>query len=298
MAGSGNLAALLLKMGTYGLIRFSLPLFPRAAVEAVPVMLTLSVIGIVYAALVAIRQRDAKRLIAYTSVSHLGFITMGIFAITTTGLVGGVAQMINHGLSTGALFILIGLLYERRHSRLISDYGGIQRQVPVLAGVFLFVALASAGLPGLNGFVGEMLTLFGTFVVHRWWAIVAATGMILGAIYLLWMYQRMFCGPLDKAENQKLHDMTPIELVVMVPIMVLILFLGIYPKPMLERIEPSAHDVVAQVEAGTAGTDQAYVEPEQTSPSNPVPAIESVADALAENSGHEPAAAEASTGGR
>lgn len=273
-AGSVILAALLLKMGTYGLIRFSVPLFPRAAVEAVPVLLTLSVIGIVYGALVAIRQKDAKRLVAYTSVSHLGFITLGIFAITTTGLTGGVAQMINHGLTTGALFFLVGMLYERRHSRLIDDYGGVRRQVPVLGGIFLFVALASAGLPGLNGFIGEMLTLFGTFVVHRWWAIVAATGVILAAIYLLWMYQRMFFGPLDKAENEKLHDVTPTELVVLVPLMVLMLVLGIYPKPMLDRIEPSAHAIVTVVEEGTAGTDQAYVEPEQTSPSNPVTAVE------------------------
>lgn len=282
MAGSVVLAAVLLKMGTYGLIRFSLPLFPRAAVEAVPVLLTLSVIGIVYGALVAIRQKDAKRLIAYTSVSHLGFITLGIFAITTTGLAGGVAQMVNHGLSTGALFFLMGMLYERRHSRLISDYGGIRRQVPILGGVWLFVTFASAGLPGLNGFIGEMLTLFGTFVVHRWWAIGAAIGVILAAIYLLWMYQRMFLGPLDKAENEKMRDLSATELVVLVPLMVLMLVLGVYPKPMLERIEPSVHGVVEEVEAGTAGTDQAYVEPEQTSPSNPVSAVEAAEHAETE----------------
>jgi len=294
-AGSVILAAVLLKMGTYGLIRFSLPLFPRAAVEAVPVLLTLSVVGIVYGAMVAIRQKDAKRLIAYTSVSHLGFITLGIFAITTTGLVGGVAQMVNHGLSTGALFFLIGMLYERRHTRLISDFGGLRRQAPVFGAVFLFVVFASAGLPGLNGFVGEILTLFGSFVVHRWWAIVAATGVILAAIYLLWLYQRLFLGPLDKPENEKLKDLSGIELAVLVPLMAGMLFLGIYPKPMLDRIEPSVREIVASVEFGTAGTEQEYVQPVQTSNLNPAAVVSEVAGERDGGTTNEAAAGE---GGR
>ena len=260
-AGSVILAGVLLKLGAYGLLRFSLPLFPRAAVESVPVLLTLAVIGIVYGALVAIRQKDAKRLVAYTSVSHLGFIVLGIFALTTTGIQGGVIQMVNHGLTTGALFLLIGFVYERRHTREISEFGGLKAQMPVYAGLFLFVALASAGLPGLNGFVGEMLTLFGTFVVHRPWAIVAATGVILAAIYLLWLYQRMFHGPLDNPANATLSDLRPTEVFVLAPIVVLILFLGIYPKPVLDRIEPSAAKIVKAVERGSK-----FREPRSTRP--------------------------------
>ncbi len=263
-AGSADLAGVLLKIGAYGLLQFSLPLFPRAAVEAVPILLTLAVIGIVYTALVAIRQKDAKRLIAYTSISHLGFIIMGIFAITSTGIEGGVMQMLNHGIVTAGLFFLIGFFYDRRHTHKISEFGGIKAVMPKYAAFFMVFMLASMGVPGLNSFVGEMLTLFGTFVVHRWWAIVAVTGIVLVAIYMLWLYQRMFNGPLDNPKNMSLKDLRPHEVFVMVPMVVVMLFLGIYPKPVLDRIGPTADRLVVTIEAKTADTPQQYIEPAET----------------------------------
>lgn len=266
-AGSADLAGVLLKIGVFGLIRFSIPLFPRAAVEAVPILIALGVVGIVYAALVAMRQDDAKRLIAYTSISHMGFVVMGLFALTTTGVQGSIFQMLAHGLTTAGLFFLVGFFYDRRHSHEIAAFGGGVRTVmPVYAGVFLFMAFASAGLPGLTNFVGEALTLFGTFVGHRWFAIVAATGVILAGIYMLWLYQRLFNGELTVEENRGLKDLNARELAVIVPIAVLVLALGIYPKWVLERIEPSVDRIVTEVERKTEGTDQEYVQPEQTSP--------------------------------
>ncbi len=265
-AGSGFLAGVLLKLGTYGMLRFCLPLFPRAAVEAVPILLTLGVIGIIYGAFVALGQRDVKRLIAYTSISHIGFIVLGIFAITTTGIVGGVAQMVNHGLITSALFFLIGMFGDRRHTYDLNEWGGLKKNMPIFAGIFLLVTFAAAGLPGLNSFVGEVLTLFGTFAVHRWWAVVGAVGIVLGAIYLFYVYGKLFWGPLDNPKNKVLKDLSPRELVVIVPFVVAILFLDLYPAPMLERITPSAEFVVDRVEKGTKGTKQEYVEPKVTSP--------------------------------
>lgn len=266
-AGSADLAGVLLKIGVFGLIRFSIPLFPRAAVEAVPILMTLGVVGIVYAALVAMRQDDAKRLVAYTSISHMGFVVMGLFALTTTGIQGSVFQMLAHGLTTAALFFLVGFFYDRRHSHEISAFGGGVRTVmPVYAGVFLFMAFASAGLPGLTNFVGEGLTLFGTFVGHRWWAIAAATGMILAAVYMLWLYQRLFNGELTVDENRGLKDLNIRELAVVVPIVLLVLGLGVYPKWVLERIEPSVNRIIAEVELKTKGTDQEYVQPAETAP--------------------------------
>ncbi|HET7720191.1 MAG TPA: NADH-quinone oxidoreductase subunit M, partial [Acidimicrobiales bacterium] len=193
-AGSVILAGVMLKLGTYGFLRFGLYLFPEASTWAAPALVTLGVIGIIYGAIVAAVQKDLKRLVAYSSVAHLGFIVLGTFALTTQSLTGGVVQMVNHGLSTGALFFLVGMIYERRHTRQIAELGGLQKVAPVFAAVFMVVMLSSIGLPGLNGFVGEFLILIGTFVTHRWWAVVATAGVILAALYLLWAYQRVFHG--------------------------------------------------------------------------------------------------------
>jgi NADH-quinone oxidoreductase subunit M len=246
-AGSVMLAGVLLKMGAYGLIRFAIPLFPDAARELIPLVVGLSIVGIVYGAAVAAMQRDLKRLIAYSSVAHLGFITLGIFVGSVEGMSGGILQMVNHGISTGALFILVGMLYERRHTRSIADYGGIAASVPVLAGIFLFVALSSIGLPALNGFVGEFLVLLGTFLTYRWWVVPATFGVVLAAIYLLWAYQRVFHGPLTHPENRSMPDVSPREVAMLAPLCALILFIGVYPKPFLDRINPAAERVVEQL---------------------------------------------------
>ena len=246
-AGSVILAGVMLKLGTYGLLRFGLYLFPKAAVDLAPILLTLAVIGITYGAVVAAMQKDLKRLVAYSSVAHLGFIVLGTFAFTSQGLSGGVLQMVNHGISTGALFLLVGMIYDRRHTRMIAELHGLQKSAPVLAGVFMVVMLSSVGLPGLNGFVGEFLILIGTFVTHRWWAVVATTGVILAAVYLLWAYQRVFHGEPD-GENATMPDMTWRERGVMLPLLVAIVVLGVYPRPVLSRIEPSVNRLIAHVE--------------------------------------------------
>jgi NADH-quinone oxidoreductase subunit M len=240
-----------LKMGTYGLVRFNLTLFPEATVDLVPVMATLAVIGIVYGAVVAIAQTDIKRLVAYSSVSHLGFVVLGIFALTAQGLQGGVIQMVNHGLTTGALFLLVGMIYERRHTREISEFGGLAKVMPIFAGAFLFTAFASIGLPGLNGFVGEFYVLIGSFLTLPVWAIVASSGVVLAAVYLLWAYQRMFTGPITVEENKGLSDLSVREIVILAPLAALILFLGIYPKPALDRIEPSVDAILHRIEQTT-----------------------------------------------
>jgi NADH-quinone oxidoreductase subunit M len=256
-AGSVILAGVLLKLGTYGLVRFGLTLFPKAAVDLAPLLLTLAVIGIIYGAVCATMQTDLKRLVAYSSVAHLGFIVLGTFALTTQGLSGGVLQMVNHGLSTGALFLLVGMIYERRHTREISELHGLQRSMPVMAVVFTVVMFSSIGLPGLNGFVGEFLILIGSFVTRRWWAVVATAGVILAALYLLWAYQRVFHGT-PEGENATLPDMTPRERAVMAPLLVLIVFLGVYPQPVLDRINPSVERLVEHVEE-KAGYEQPAV---------------------------------------
>ena len=259
--GSVLLAAVLLKMGAYGLIRFAIPLFPDAARELVPLVLVLAVIGIVYGALVALMQKDLKRLIAYSSVAHLGFVVLGIFVGTVEGMSGGILQMVNHGLSTGALFMLVGALYDRRHTRAIADFGGIASVAPWFAGVFLFVALSSLGLPALNGFVGEFLILLGTFFAYRWWVVPAAFGVVLAAIYLLWAYQRVFHGEITNEANRSIGDLVPREAVMLAPVLVLIAVIGVYPKPFLDRITPSAEKVIAQLEStvipGSSGLAQA-----------------------------------------
>jgi len=247
-AGSVILAGVMLKLGTYGFFRFGLFLFPEAATWFAPVMLILGTIGILYGAAAATMQKDLKRLVAYSSVAHLGFIMLGTFAITTEALVGSVMQMVNHGLSTGALFFLVGWMYERTKTRQISELGGLQKSAPVFAGVFTLVMLSSIGLPGLNGFVGEFLILLGAFVASPWIASIAASGVIFAALYLLWAYQRVFHGPAD-GEKAEMEDLRISEGLVLLPMIVLIVFTGVYPKPMLERIEPSIEALIVHIDA-------------------------------------------------
>jgi NADH-quinone oxidoreductase subunit M len=244
--GSVILAGVLLKLGTYGLVRFGIFLFPKAAKDWAPLLLVLAVIGMTYGALVATMQRDLKRLVAYSSVAHLGFIVLGLFALTSQGLSGGVLQMVNHGLSTGALFLLVGMIYERRHTRQISELNGLQQVAPWLAGIFTVVMMSSIGVPGLNGFVGEFLVLVGTFITHRWYAVVGATGVILAALYLLWAYQRVFHGE-PTGDNVTMPDIGWRDRWVLVPLLAAIVFLGVYPKPVLDRVQPSVNAVLAHV---------------------------------------------------
>jgi NADH-quinone oxidoreductase subunit M len=240
-AGSVILAGVLLKMGTYGLIRFCLPLFPQASIQFAPYISILAIIGIVYGALVAMVQQDMKKLVAYSSVAHLGFVVLGIFAFTAEAMQGAIIQMVNHGLSTGALFLLVGVIYERTHTREISEYGGIAKVVPVFATALLFTSLSSIGLPGLNGFVGEFLILIGSFkspVLNNWWYTVFATsGVIFAAVYLLWMYQRVCFGELKNQKLEKLTDMNTRENIVLLPIFVFIIWIGVYPGTFLRLSE-------------------------------------------------------------
>ena len=232
-AGSVILAGVLLKMGTYGFIRFSLPLLPEATLAAVPWVATLSIIAIVYAALVTLVQKDMKKLIAYSSVSHLGFVMLGMFALNPLGMEGSVLQMINHGLSTGGLFLIVGILYERRHTKAIVEFGGIAKVMPIYATFTLVIFLASMGLPTLNGFIGELMILQGAFAANRVWAYWAVLGIVLGAAYLLWLYQRVFWGKVTKEENENLPDLSARELATLVPLVVLCFWIGLYPKPFL-----------------------------------------------------------------
>jgi NADH-quinone oxidoreductase subunit M len=256
-AGSVMLAGVLLKMGAYGLIRFAIPLFPDASRQLVPLVIGLAIVGILYGALVAAMQRDLKRLIAYSSVAHLGFVVLGIFVGTVQGMSGGILQMVSHGVSTGALFMLVGALYDRRHTREIADFGGLAKSVPIFSGIFLLVALSSLGLPGLNGFVGEFLVLLGTFLGYRWWVIPAAFGIVLAAVYLLWAYQRVFQGEITIEENRSLTDLVPRELAMLAPAVALIVMIGVYPQPFLDRIEPSAKRVVRQLERSSVLPERA-----------------------------------------
>jgi len=246
-AASVILAAILLKMGTYGFIRFSLPILPDASRAFVPMMVFLSVIGIVYGALVAMAQRDWKRLVAYSSVSHMAMVMIGMFALNPVGITGSIIQQINHGISTGALFLIVGIVYERRHTRMISEYSGLSSVMPVYAAVFMFMMLSSIGMPALNGFVGELLILQGVFVVSKLWAAFAGTGIILGAAYMLWLYQRTMFGKIDNPKNEHLKDLNLREFATFLPLIILALWIGIYPSPFLKRLDTSVSRVVARV---------------------------------------------------
>jgi NADH-quinone oxidoreductase subunit M len=248
--GSIILAGVMLKMGTYGFLRFVLPLYPDATFKYAPLLIALSVIGIIYGALVSWVQPDMKKLVAYSSVSHLGFCVLGIFALNQTAIEGSILQMVNHGLSTGALFLLVGVVYERRHTRLLADYGGIARTMPVYATFFIIAVLSSVGLPGLNGFVGEFLILAGTFKTQPRAAVLAATGVILAAIYLLWLVQRVFFGPVTKEENKSIPEIAWNEVAAMVPLVVLMLWIGLHPNTFLRKMTPSVEQLLATVEQG------------------------------------------------
>lgn len=252
-AGSVILAGVLLKMGTYGFLRFNLPLFPQASLKLAPWMAGLAVVGILYGAMVAYRQKDFKKLVAYSSISHLGFVMLGLFALNAQGVEGAILQMVNHGLSTGALFLIVGMLYERTHTRQLDAFGGLWKVLPVYGSLALVVTLSSAALPGLNGFVGEFTILLGAFgssvLASPWFAGAATLGVILAAVYLLHMFQKVFLGPVTREENLKLKDISLREILTLAPILVLIFWIGLYPKPFFALISPAVEKLVTLVSA-------------------------------------------------
>jgi NADH-quinone oxidoreductase subunit M len=252
-AGSVILAGVLLKMGAYGFLRFNLPLFPQAAVQLAPWLALLAVIGILYGAAVSYMQKDFKKLVAYSSVSHLGFVMLGIFALNPQGLAGGILQMVNHGLSTGALFLIVGMLYERRHTRELAAFGGLWKVLPLLGALTLVVTLSSMGLPGLNGFVGEFTILLGAFGSRAlnsvWYAGAATLGVILAAFYLLHMFEKVFLGPVSHAENQGLADLNAREVITLVPLLLLIFWIGLYPQPFFNLLNPTVQNLAALVQS-------------------------------------------------
>ncbi len=272
VAGVVISSAVMVKLGTYGLIRYCVYLFPEAAHDVAPVMLTLAVIGMIYGAAIAAVQHDLRRLLAYSSLSHLGFIILGTFAFSDVGLTGAVIQMINHGIIASALFLLLGMVYIRFGSTQIADLKGIQKRTPVLAALFTVAVMASIGVPGLNGFVGEFLILIGTFVTHRWWAVVGTLAVVLSAVYLLWAYQRAFHGePSESSASVK--DLSLTERLVLAPLIVLMVFLGVFPQPVIERIEPSVDLILQRTPGYVAGEDRTV--PQSTSgkllTNNPTP---------------------------
>jgi NADH-quinone oxidoreductase subunit M len=247
-AGSVILAAVLLKMGTYGFIRFSLPLLPDATLKAVGWIGVLSIVAIVYGALVAMAQKDMKKLVAYSSVSHMGFVMLGMFALNEAGLRGSILQMLNHGVSTGALFLLVGIVYERRHNRMISEYGGLAKVMPLYATFFMIITMSSIGLPTLNGFIGEFTILIGVYN-HSWvWALFAASGIVLGAAYMLWLYQRVFFGELSNEKNKDLKDLNLRERWTLIPLIAIAFWIGLYPKPFFDLMKPTVKRVLERVE--------------------------------------------------
>jgi NADH-quinone oxidoreductase subunit M len=246
-AGSVILAAVLLKMGTYGFLRFSLPILPDASRYFVPMIIVLSIIGIVYGALVALAQKDWKRLVAYSSVSHMAMVMLGMFALNPVGITGSIVQQLNHGISTGALFLIVGIVYERRHTREISEYGGLSKVMPVYAAIFLIMTMSSIGLPALNGFIGEFLILQGAFVANKAWAAFAASGVVLGAAYMLYLYQRTMFGKIENPKNEHLLDLNHREFATFAPLLVLAVWMGLYPSPFLRRLESSVNHIVVRV---------------------------------------------------
>jgi NADH-quinone oxidoreductase subunit M len=255
--GSVILAGVLLKMGTYGFLRICMPLFPDATVAFLPYICVLAIIAIIYGALVSMVQRDIKSLVAFSSVSHMGFVMLGMFSLNMQGMEGAVIQMVNHGVSTGALFLIVGMLYERRHTRLIEEFGGLAKVMPVFATFFMIITLSSIGLPFTNGFVGEFLILLGAFKCNVWYGVLGATGVILAACYMLWMYQRVVFGTITKPENEKLVDLDGRERLILIPLVVLVFWIGIYPKPFLDRVEPAVRQILTQVSrANTAGVNR------------------------------------------
>jgi NADH-quinone oxidoreductase subunit M len=246
-AGSVILAAVLLKMGTYGFLRFSLPILPDASRHFVPWVVALCIIGIVYGALVALAQKDWKRLVAYSSVSHMAMVMLGMFALNPAGITGSIIQQLNHGISTGALFLIVGIVYERRHTREISEYGGLSKAMPVYAAIFLIMTMSSIGLPALNGFIGEFLILQGVFVASKMWAAFAASGVVLGAAYMLYLYQRTMFGKIDNPKNEHLQDLNHREFATFVPLLILAVWMGLYPAPFLHRLESSVNHIVLRV---------------------------------------------------
>jgi NADH-quinone oxidoreductase subunit M len=248
-SGSVILAAILLKMGTYGFLRFAMPLFPVAAFDLMPVISVLAVVGIIYGALVSMVQKDMKKLVAYSSVSHLGFVMLGLFAFNLQGIEGGILQMINHGVSTGALFLIVGILYERRHTRLIEEFGGLSKVLPMYATIFLIVTLSSIGLPGTNGFVGEFLILLGAFKTTKVLTVFAATGVILAAVYMLWMFQRVMFGKVTNEKNLHLRDLNGREVAYLLPLLVMVFWIGVYPQTFLRKMDASVQATVARIEA-------------------------------------------------
>ncbi|MCP4683962.1 MAG: NADH-quinone oxidoreductase subunit M [bacterium] len=257
--GSVILAGVLLKMGTYGFLRICMPLFPDATIAYMPYICILAIIAIIYGALVSMVQRDVKSLVAFSSVSHMGFVMLGMFSLNLQGVEGAVLQMINHGISTGALFLIVGMIYERRHTRMIEDFGGLAKVMPVFATFFMIVTLSSIGLPFTNGFVGEFLILLGAFKANTWYGVLASSGVILAACYMLWMYQRVVYGKVTNPKNQNLKDLSARERLVLIPLVVLIFWIGIYPSPFLNRIEPAAKQVLSHVgKASTVQLNESY----------------------------------------
>ena len=250
--GSVILAAVLLKMGTYGFLRFNMPLFPQAAHYFVPLFSILALIGIVYGALVSMMQKDLKRLIAFSSVSHLGFVMLGLFTFTVSGLQGGIIQMINHGISTGALFLIVGMIYERRHTRMIADFGGLATPMPIFATIFMIVTLSSIAVPGTNGFVGEFLILLGTFKSNILYGTIAATGVIFSACYMLWMFQRVVWGEVTNVKNRELADLSLREIVIFLPLLLFIVWIGVYPNTFLNKTKATTNNFVAMMEKAQA----------------------------------------------
>ena len=258
-AGSVILAGVLLKFGGYGFLRFSLPMFPDASVQFAPFIYTLSIVAVIYASLVCLAQQDMKKLIAYSSVAHMGFVTVGTFTLTVQGIEGAIFQMLSHGVVSAALFLIVGVVYDRMHSRDIDTYGGLVHRMPAYALVFMLFMLASVGLPGTSGFVGEFLVLVGAFQVNTWVAALTATGVILGAIYMLYLYRRVIFGKLTKETLQKIRDLSPREMAVFAPLVLVVLWMGVYPAPFLEVMHASVHNLIGQVETARAITEGALV---------------------------------------